>query len=324
MKIRYALFFILTFIIFIYLTFPTDSVRTRIEHEISANTNFDVDITSFDITPALNFDLKKVVVSSGGNPLFMIDSLLIDISLFDLMGSEIDIDYSSKLLGGGASGSLLFDKSSNNIKSTAFKLKEIDLSKLSPILPSLFRKLENPPNLSGRLTGSAEVEIGQKLTGDFDFASEQLTISELRIQNVNLPGGSLKIPDLGEIKIRIKGNFENDRTNLEEISMRSSQTDLMLTGFMPQPGGRFKQGRMDLKLELQTSDPKISFFKLFLNPRPNGGSGARIVGTWERPIVVKERKKTKRDTKGTKNVRSRKYNKKFNKRYDKKEGGEDD
>lgn len=312
MKLRYTLFFLLAFLLFLYLTFPEETLKQRIEREVSANSDFDVSITDLYITPTFDIEMKKIVISLGDAPLFIIDSLELDPGIFALMTNTLDVDYSSRLMGGRAGGNVVYETRTGRLRKTVLRLDDIALDKVSRILPVLFGLLDGTPTLGGTISGVARLELSSSLMGDFEFGSPQLSVKDLSIRNSNIPGGKFTIPELTNLNTTIKGSFRDSRTYIERLDFQGEELDLRISGVMPQPGRSFKGRRIDFTLDVKTTHPKLSFVSLFLNPRPDGGSGARIVGTWDRPVLVRESRGSGGEDVGKRKKKDRKRRRKDN------------
>ncbi len=283
MRVGYGLFFLTTFIIFLYSTLPNDSIKDRIKYEVEVNTPLRVDMQSVEILPIFKVNIKGVVFSDADGPLFMIDELSLSPGVFNLLRGRLVFPFRVKMLGGGASGSASLKSNRKTKKQqfekTALELYGLDIAKTIGLVSEFVSDGRDLPTVEGTLSGVINLEFNPTVSGMFALSSSDLSIRDLKI-------GFFKLPELSGETLVLKGTLESNSTNIEELRIWGDDIDLRISGRMSLPWKIRSSDRLNFNLRLKTTDPALSSIKSFISTLPDGSVAARITGTWRNPRMV--------------------------------------
>lgn len=97
----FVLFFIASFVFFLYFTFPYEVLKETVSSEISSMTGFNVRIGKLDSNFPVGIEAKDVVVNAGGDKSIQISRLKAKVSLLWLLLGRISVSTEIQDRGGG-------------------------------------------------------------------------------------------------------------------------------------------------------------------------------------------------------------------------------
>lgn len=287
----YVAFAVAAFAFFFYLTFPFDTVRSRVEQEAAAS-GYDVEIGHlgpglFGVT-ASEVKLRKKAAAKPSEPL-QLDKVALRPSFFPL-----GLAFRAQALGGKVTGAV------GGLKELAVHL-ELDGVDLSQGNLKGFTGLD----LAGTLDGELNLSVPKSTIGgnsktpaepDFGAASGALTLDGEGVTvnggEINIPsmGGAMGLPKIifGDLDARL--TLEKGQGKLETLSAKSAEVSLLGSGTLKlarrleysEPNLEFKfkiedalkkrLGPLSMGLTMLRSDPKDPTFRV-----------AHITGFFGRP-----------------------------------------
>lgn len=255
----YVAFAIAAFVFFFYLTFPFDTVRTRLESEASA-TGYDLDIGKlgpglFGVT-ATNVNVRrKGQPGDDGKPNepLHIDSVALRPSLFPL-----GLAFRANAFGGKVTGAV----GGIHDLSLQVNLDGVDLSKGNI-------KGFSGMDLAGTLNGAVNLVVPKTVVGgpnakgpeepDFGAANGSIVLegSEVTVNGgeVNLPsmGGAMGLPRIVLGNLVAKVSIEKGQGKFETLTAKSSDLNLMGSGTL-KLAKRLEYSEPNLELKFKLED----------------------------------------------------------------------
>jgi type II secretion system protein N len=278
----YALFFILAFLVFLYLSLPSESIKQRIIHEIETRTPFDADIKSLSIYPIFNLKFHEVRLYRAKALYLSIDDINVSPSLFYLLLKKITLPFKANLHGGEAKGRLVYSSKTGQLMKANGTVKGINVKGI----PAVSIALGDPhSSIQGVIGGDFSVEFYPQPKGALVLEAKDLSIKNARLIE------GMPLPDFGRLQCNLKSHIENGVTKVEELNFKGSDIDLTLVGTIPLLWEISKQGAIDLDVRLRTvgvGKGRLSFLSAFLSPQSDGSLGGKLVGTVGSPRLVKE------------------------------------
>ena len=165
----YLLFGILAFLFFVYMTFPFDTIQTRLVFAVEGATSCQIDVGHQSTRPPLKMTWQQIAVSCPSKKPFLIQSLEARIGLKPLLSHRGEIDFQIQMdeNAGQITGTLLAQSTPNGI---AFTVKEEGMGvSLSPVGLSGTLTMQGEGNWTGK-----DVFLG---TGSFSFTLTDFKIS---------------------------------------------------------------------------------------------------------------------------------------------------
>ncbi len=278
----YMLFFILAFLVFLYLSLPSESFRQRIIYEVQTRTPFDIDVKGLSIYPIFTLKFHDVKLYRTKALYLSIDDLNVSPSLFYLLLKKIALPFRAHLYGGNAKGELVYNSKTGQLIKANGTLEGINLKGIPTISIALG---DVNSSIQGVIRGDFSIEFDPQPKGHV-----VLEAKDLSVKNVRLIQG-LPLPDFGRLESDFKSHIENGVTKVEELRFKGNDIDLRLFGTMPLLWEISRQGVIDLDLRIRTgggNKGKLSFLSAFLSPESDGSLRGKIVGTFGSPRLVKE------------------------------------
>ncbi len=294
--IGYPLFGFFSFLIFLYLTFPYDKLKGRLESYLAATADLDVTIGELGPSPLFGLSAQKVTVVMRPQPgapaakpvRLAFDEVTVKAGIFALLTGGIDVRFAARGLGGELEGSYELKKKDWSAK---LEVSKIDLGKLGllgdaiglPVGGSLSAKLELsvPQDRYSNANGSIELD-GDALTVGDGKAMIKVPGNPLLALGVTLPRTRL-----GKLAGQIK--IEKGTATLENVSAQSPDVELALEGRVnlrnPLPYSEAQAYlRFKLSPELKKREPKFELVEngLANAKRSDGFYGAVISGVLKR------------------------------------------
>ena len=219
--ISFTAYFVAVFLVFLFLLFPFDRARTKLEAEVRQRTPFELSVARISPRFFNRFVLTDVIVSDkGGRVLFESPSVRTTVSLFSLLRGRPALDMKAQAYGGelllkSQQGPgrqfLLVDGNGLDIGSYTL-LKAIGL-KLSGTWGGNFEMTGESGK--GRLwfkgLASRELTIKGFSLPDLDFdqcwLEADIKGDRLMIKKLELEGKELKVRCLGDLVLRERGTL---------------------------------------------------------------------------------------------------------------------
>ena len=219
--ISFTAYFVAVFLVFLFLLFPFDRARTKLEAEFRQRTPFELSVARISPRFFNRFVLTDVIVSDkGGRVLFESPSVRTTVSLFSLLRGRPALDMKAQAYGGelllkSQQGPgrqfLLVDGNGLDIGSYTL-LKAIGL-KLSGTWGGNFEMTGESGK--GRLwfkgLASRELTIKGFSLPDLDFdqcwLEADIKGDRLMIKKLELEGKELKVRCLGDLVLRERGTL---------------------------------------------------------------------------------------------------------------------
>ena len=278
----YALFFILAFLVFLYLSLPSESFKQRIEYEIVTRTPFNVDIKSLSIYPVFSLKFHDVNLYRGKALYLSIDDLNVTPSLFYLLFKKITLPFEAHLYGGKAKGKLVYSSKTGQLTKVMGTIEGVNVKGIPAVSIALG---DANSSIQGVVGGDLSVEFNPELKGQVILA-----VKDLSFKNVRFAEG-MPLPDLGRLECNFRSHIENGATRVDELKFKGSGINLTLFGTMPLLWEISKHGAIDLELKLQAvgvGAGRLGFLSAFLAPQSDGSLGGKLVGTLGSLRLVKE------------------------------------
>lgn len=277
----YVLFFILTFLVFLYLSFPSESFKQRIIYEVEARTPFDLNIKSLNIYPIFSFKFQDVKLSRAKSLYLSIDDLSVSPSLFYLILKKVSLPFKAHLYGGEAKGRLIYSSKTGQLIKASGTISGINLKGV-PAVSIALRDANS--SIQGIVEGNFSIEFDPQPKGQV-----VLDAKDLSVKNIRLIEG-LTLPDFGRLESSFRSHIENGMTKVDEWKLKGNGIDLTLFGTIPLLWKISNQGAIDLDMRLRTnrgSRGVLGFLSAFLLPESDGSLRGKIVGTFSSPRLVK-------------------------------------
>lgn len=278
----YIIFFIVFFILFIYTGFPVDLIEKRVISEIQRNSPYDVQVRNVNFMGATNLELQDMRFFVG-NSVIEIDSLIFNPSVRDLLYGDMKIPFKAMLFDGYLTGVMHVSRAEMSPTNISLNIDKLDTSRIA----ELVNRQGGGIVVEGALDGRVNINLaraGNRIIaeGNYSFISEDMDISNLRVDNFTLP-------DYRDLRAYLEGTFDSDETKIEKLNFRNEDFELNFYGTMPPVGQLQRGGKIDLflNLNLYSDEAKMSFLKAFLSPQNDGTLGAKIDGTMSNPRLVR-------------------------------------
>lgn len=281
----YTIVFIMFLLVFIYSGFPVDSLKMRIISEIRKSSPYNVEIGNMHFPGSTHVGFQDVKIADG-NKTVSFDTVLLKPGISDLISDDISVPFVARGLGGELTGKVSLSRKQRSLNAFDVKLKGLDAKSLTSIFNTDSKNL----NLAGEIDGTLNVDLKKTgsrytATGEYNFNSEDFTISDVKIESFSLPA-------YRNLKTDLRGTFDNKQTKIEKLNFRNEDFELSFFGTMPPVWQLSNGGKLDLflNLNLYSNEAKLSFLKAFLSPRGDGTHAAKILGTLSNPRLVKDTK----------------------------------
>jgi len=216
-----ALYFIVTFLVFLILLLPYDRIKARMENEVRRRSGLELTISRVSPRFINTVVLTDVVLSDQkGKVLFESPSIRVTLSLISLLRGGLDADLKAKAYNGELSlrlrqgrGQEGFQLDANGLDVGAYGLLKDFGLKLTGRLGGNFEMTGDAGKGRFWLKGATSREL--KLKGfavpdlDFDqcWLEAELKGDRLTIKKLELNGGELKLSCLGDVVLRERGSI---------------------------------------------------------------------------------------------------------------------
>ena len=279
-------FFMLFLALSLYLTFPTEALKKRVESEIDNNTGFHAEIDSISFSPFLKLSINGLRLDKRAKDIsIQVDELKIKPSVLSLLLDNKSVPFEAKIGEGKVDGNVVFGPDTNSLSSVRAELKNVH----TDLISSFTKSGADSPEFDGNIDGVVNVDFGQRNTqdvsGSFNFTSDNMSISKLTFEGFTLP--SYK-----NLLVNLNGKIEKKKTVIDELSFENNDFDLLMVGSMPLIWEIKKGGKLDLRLNLnlKSDEAKSGLLQAFMKKETDGSLSAKIAGTTSKPKFVKSEK----------------------------------
>ena len=240
--VGYVLFALVAFLTVIYLTFPYDKVKDRIEAQFSASSDYDLTIRDLGPSPLFGVTASDVVLQQkapamaplGGErkpgKRVVIDRATVSVSPFGYLFDRKSFDFSVKAFGGRISGSYAKAKGDLTLK---MKVSGVQLA----ALPGLKDTINLP--MSGSLSGTLDIAVPRgrmaHAQGELEVSCDGCSVGDGKAR-LKIPAATAMFAEgvlvdrtsLGKFGGRIV--IEKGTARLKSFQAKSGDGELMLEG----------------------------------------------------------------------------------------------
>ena len=278
--------FLLFLTLFLYLTFPTEALKKRVEAEIEKSTGFHAQISKITISPFLELDINGLNLEKKAKDINLnINKLKLKPSFFSLLLDKKSFPFNAEIGEGKINGTLVYASKSNELDSVSADITNIH----TDLITTFTKSGVESPEFDGSINGELNIVFKDKKSGDasgrFNFVSKNMSINNLKFEG-------LKLPNYNDLLVNLNGKIEKKKTVIDELSFRNKDFDLMLIGSMPLIWDIKRGGKLDLSLNLNiNSDAAMKgLLQAFMKKETDGSLSAKIAGTPSKPKFVKSGK----------------------------------
>lgn len=229
--VAYPAFFLLSFVLGAYWTFPYDRVRDFVVQEAERDGSTRLEIASLSPSWLTGIEAEGVrfatVPDDGGEPAeLVISHLTARISLLSLLVGEQAVSFDADLETGNVEGEFATSESVTSVQAT---LTNVDLRRIGPL-----RGAVGLP-VTGRANGTIDLTVAQEAANT--TGSVELTINGLSVGDGETPlviqglgsGLTLERMNLGTLQLRMQvergvGTIQRLRANGEHAELWGSGT----------------------------------------------------------------------------------------------------
>ena len=261
----FALYFVIAFVTFLVVLFPFDRIKTRLENEVRAGTQMELNIARISPRFLNRFVLSDVVLSDQtGRVLFESPTISTHVSLFNFLRGVTAITMKARAYGGDLT---VKTEQGTKRRFVAFNADGLDISSYS-LLKNLGIKL------SGRLGGSYEA------TGD--AGKGRLMIKNLASRELKIMGFS--VPDLDFDQVWIEGDVKGDRFIIKKFEFDGKELKVKISGDLVMR----ERGTLNLAVKFRPSErlatEQSGLLSLLKNRDPEGYYLLTLAGTLAEPM----------------------------------------
>ena len=278
--------FLLFLTLFLYLTFPTEALKKRVEAEIEKSTGFNAQISKIAISPFLELNINGLDLEKKEKDINLnIDKLKLKPSLFSLMLDRKSFPFNAEIGEGKIHGTLVYASKSNKLNSVRADIINIH----TDLITTFTKSGVDSPEFDGSINGKINIVFKDRRPGDasgnFNFVSKNMSIKNLKFEGLKLPG-------YNDLLVNLNGKIERKKTVIDELSFKNKDFDLMLIGSMPLLWDIRKGGKLDLSLNLNINSDaaKMGLLQAIMKKETDGSLSAKIAGTPSKPKFIKSEK----------------------------------
>lgn len=311
--IGYPLFALFMFFISVYLTFPYDRLKEKIEQHVAASGDMEVTIGEIGPSPLLGISAKDVLLvmkpkgwrsrprqitpksvdgkdqedTGPRSTRIILEKVSVHAGLLALLSGSTDVSFDVNGFGGHLEGQYSTEKKEG--WSLSLEADELDLSQV----PKL-KELVGLP-MAGKLSAEIEIEVPEhamnKAAGSMSIDCLDCSVGdgEAKLKVAGNPVLAMGIT-LPRLRLgRLGGNIkvEQGQATLQNLSAKSQDIEVSLEGsFTLQNQMSYSQANayllFKLSPELKKRDAKFEMLEngLASGKRPDGFVGARIMGSF--------------------------------------------
>ena len=263
--LSYAAYFAAVFLFFLFLLFPFDRVKTKLESEVRRRAGLELTIAHISPRFFNIFHLSDVVVATQqGKVLFESPSVSTTVSLFSLLRGNLGLGLKADAYGGDLRVMLQQGAGPQHVA--------VDANGLDVGSYQLFKDLGL--KLSGKLGGNFDM-TGD--TGKGRIWLKGLTSRELKIKG-------FPIPDLDFDECWLDADLKGDRLTIKKLEMNGKELKIQCLGDLVLR----ERGTLNLVVKIKPSErlaqEQSMIFSLIKNKDPEGFYQFSLGGTLSDPL----------------------------------------
>lgn len=280
----YSFVTLLSFIVFLYFTFPINKLKSFIEEDFKKDTGLTLTLEEINTHFVTGIILKNsVIMDKKNSPILSLKKLKLWINPIKLLFKKIALSIESELYGGKLNGFLGRGGKSLQISMDA---KNIGLDKVE-ILKSRYET-----NLKGKLGSSIKLKTESKnlgrTDGNIDLNGENIFIENTKIET---PFGPLLLPPISFKKIGCKLAIKGGKGELTGCELLGSELNAKIKGGINLLE-TFQKSTIDLVVEFTTMgsiEEKFGIiFQNFFKKKADGSYSCKVTGSLANPMVLPE------------------------------------
>ncbi len=267
--------------------FPEAYILTKINKALSSN-NIEIVADSVGYSLFSSVTISDGAIHKNGEKAFTFEEITVSPSVSGMVLGKMA--GSAELSGVNNKDGELHADFSTSQDETCFNL-EMDETPLA-VTSLMFDDIK----LKGSMNGTAELCSGKKSSGAFDLTGENIFISG----KMNTPMGALEIPEVKLGKMAFKATVKENKIDFTKLTFKGD-LEIGIKGKVTMSQNSFKNGRLDLDLELKEGKPgalaKISVLEMMLERYKDATSKSYLIqlkGSAANPIIRKGRINTKK------------------------------
>ncbi len=302
--IGYPLFALFVFFTFLYLTFPWEKLKYRVEGYLSSSGEMEVTIGSLGPAPLLGVSAERVALTLKPKPgeppppaaegappsppkptKILLESVTVRFGLFALLAKGVDVSFAASAFGGELEGRYRADK--KKTWSARFEASKLELARI----PFVQGAVGLP--VAGTFSAKADVEVPEDrwsdATGLVELECDACSVGDGKAK-LKVPGNPLlamgvTLPQLRLGRFGGKIKIEKGVATLENVSAQSPDIEVALEGqFMLRTPFPYSNAQAYLRFkispELKRRDAKFELLENGMTnaKRADGFFGMRVEG----------------------------------------------
>lgn len=238
-KLIYAGSFIVTFLFFLWLTFPSDVLRDTVSQKVSEATGMEVSMSSLGLNFPLGLGIEDLNIKISGGRQIKVDEIDVDLALLALfkgkIGVDLEIDNGKKgdlevgvelpiggLVAGKPMPSYLSLESKKFILSDyiAFALEKLAKSpNINPLIGPSLEQFEVKTGLTSKVQIDLDANDPKNSDGQANIKLDGLTLRSID-ESLGIPEQKFKKAQIvakmasGAFKVEPSSQFESDQLGL--------------------------------------------------------------------------------------------------------------
>lgn len=258
-------YFLGAFLLFLFLLFPYDRLKTKIEAEVRLRTPLELNMERISPRFLNRVAVSDVVLSDKtGRVLFESPALGVRVSLFSLLRGALSVRAAGPAYGGELIASLYQGRDRSDIRMDAngLRIEEYGLLKTLGL------------RIAGSVGGSFE------LSGD--TGSMRVLITNVKTRELKVVG--FPVPDLDFEQVWIEGDIRGDRFTIRKCEFTGKELKLNVTGDLVAR----ERGTLNLAVKVKPSErlsrEQAGLLSLLKNRDAEGFYQFSLGGTLSAPV----------------------------------------
>jgi type II secretion system protein N len=246
-RLAYGAFALLSFLLALRWTFPTDAAKQRLVLEAAAR-GWQVDAERVGPGGVLGLSAEGLTVESSSGLRIPVDALTASLRLLPLLGGRRSIAFDASLYDGRVRGTADL---SGDQRSVVVTVEGVDLGLALPLRKAL------GADLLGILEGHADVVIpaagDQKPTGLVELAIKDAGVAGGQVPIPGMTGGlTLPRASLGAVSARVK--LDQGRATFEKLEATGGEAELSTQGLYAMLQPRIEAAPLFGRAKVKTQD----------------------------------------------------------------------
>ena len=261
----FVAYFAAAFLIFLFILFPFDRVKSRIESEVESRTSFDLSVAHISPRFFNRFVLKDVVLSDKtGKVLFESKSVHTTISLFGLLRKLLSVELNAAAYGGDI---FLKVRQGTGQQSLLLDADGLDIGAYSGL-----------KDLGLQVTG----KIGGNFEMSGDAGKGRVWFKGLAWRGLRVKG--FPVPDLDFDQGWLEGELKGERLTVKKFEIEGKELKIHVAGDMMLRERGFLNLVVKLKPSERLAREQAGFFSLLKNRDAEGFYQITLGGTLADPL----------------------------------------